>query len=253
METTQHNVLISILFAILICLIAVLGFFTWNLSAQVRNLQTTQDQQSSTPPATASIQTQSARPQAVPLPGSPNQQNGQLQGQQNGGSTPVNPNPANPFSGLNDPFGDPFDDSWPGFMNPGDSFAEMQQRMDELMDSMTRGFPFFNQEDFGFGFMNEGPVVSMTEDSDAYLIVIEVPDGQEVEVNTEVEGNMLMVSGSVRNERDESSSGINSRSMQESRFSQSVYLPEAVDEDAITIDRNTDEIVVTVPKAGNTM
>jgi HSP20 family molecular chaperone IbpA len=124
----------------------------------------------------------------------------------------------------------------------------MQQRMDELMNSMTQGFPFFNQEDFGFGFISNGPAISMSENADEYRVGISIPDGQEVEVNTELTGNSLIVSGSVKNERDENVSGFTSRSMQESRFSQSLYLAEAVDEAGLNIERANNEIVISIPK-----
>jgi HSP20 family molecular chaperone IbpA len=157
--------------------------------------------------------------------------------------------PADPFFGLNDPFSN----HWPGFISPGDSFAEMQQRMDELMNSMTQGFPFFNQEDFGFGFISNGPAISMTEDAEEYRVVISVPDGQEVEVNTELTGNALIVSASVKSERDENVSGFTSRSMQESRFSQSLYLAEPVDESGLNVERADNEIVISIPKANGTI
>ncbi len=151
------------------------------------------------------------------------------------------PLPADLLYGFNDPFGN----SWPGFINPGDSFAEMQQRMDELMNSMTQGFPFFNREDFGF--ISSGPAIQMSENADEYRVVITIPDGQEVEVNTEFTGNSLIVSGSVKSERDENVSGFTSRSMQESRFSQSLYLAGPVDEAGLIMEQAYNEIVITIP------
>ncbi len=200
----------------------------------MRNLNALTQQQVPTKEISSPIQ---IHPQQAPVaPSSQNQPN-----TNNNGQTPS----ADPFFGFDDPFGN----SWPGFINPGDSFAEMQQRMDELMNSMTQGFPFFNQEDFGFGFISNGPAISMSENVDEYRVVISIPDGQEVEVNTEFTGNSLIVSGSVKSERDENVSGFTSRSMQESRFSQSLYLAMPVDEEGLNIERIGNEIVISIPKA----
>lgn len=233
MDTTRKYLISNILIGILICLVMVLAFFTWNLSTEVQNLNSLAERQVS---VEDNRQFQNSAPQASPAPPIQNQPNTNNNGQAM---------PTDPFFGLNDPFSK----RWPGFINPGDSFAEMQQRMDELMSSMTQGFPFFNQEDFGFGFISNGPAISMTEDAEEYRVVISIPDGQEVEVNTELTGNALIVSGSVKSERDENVSGFTSRSMQESRFSQSLYLAEPVDEAGLNVERADNEIVISIPKA----
>ncbi len=236
MDTTSKNQISNILISVLICLVIVLAFFTWNLSREVQNLNLLAEQQVSVEAVDSQIQ--NSAPQPTPAPSIQNQQNGNNNGQSV---------PADPFSGFNDPFSN----NWPGFINPGDSFAEMQQRMDELMNSMTQGFPFFNQEDFGFGFISNGPAVSMTENNEEYRVVVKIPEGQEVEVNTEFTNNSLIVSGSSKSERDENVSGFNSRSMQESRFSQSLYLAAPVDETELNVERTDNEIIITIPKINN--
>lgn len=224
MEKIQKYPLSDILVGAVLCLLIMLSVFTWNLATEVRNLQTATQQQSPAPTEVTPV----AKVQNAPA--TQNQQANNAQAS------------TDPFPGFNDPFADGF------FIRPGSSFSEMQQRMDELMNSMTQGFPFFNQEDFGFGLISSGPAISMTENSDAYRIVIAIPEGQEVEVNTELNNNFLMVSGSVKSERDESVSGFSSRSMQESRFSQSLFLSDAIDEAGMQVERSDNEIVITVPK-----
>lgn len=229
MDKTQKFSLSDILIGALLCLSIVLSIFTWNLASEVRSLQSATQQPAVSNMDSSATQVQSA-PSVQSQPGIQQRNNGQAS--------------TDPFAGLNDPFSN----NWPGFMNPGNSFAEMRQRMDELMNSMTQGFPFFNQEDFGFGLISSGPAISMTEDSEAYRVVIAIPEGQEVEVNTDLNDNLLVISGSVKSERDESVSGFNSRSMQESRFSQSLYISDAVDEADMQVERNDSEIIITVPK-----
>jgi HSP20 family molecular chaperone IbpA len=233
MDAAKKYQLSSILIGILICLVIGLTVFIWNLAGEVGNLNALIQQQVSMEEISTPIQNPSQKVPVTPSPFNQNQPNTNNNGQSL---------QADPLFGFNDPFGN----SWPGFINPGDSFVEMQQRMDELMNSMTQGFPFFNQEDFGF--ISNGPAISMSENADEYRVVISIPDGQEVEVNTELTGNSLIVSGSVKNERDENVSGFTSRSMQESRFSQSLYLAEAVDEAGLNIERANNEIVISIPK-----
>lgn len=241
METIQQrHTLFSLVIAVLVCLLAVLGFFTWQLSTEMQSMQQVLAQVSTAPTPSATLNT--------PAPVLPQQ------------PAPANSDPQPPAAGLNEPFSDPFADpftdplpdpfsrSWPGFMDPSGQIAEMQRRMDELMNSMTQGFPFFNQQDFGFGFINSGPAISMTETADAYQVTIAVPEGQAVELNTELNDNTLVVSGYVKSEREENANGLSSRSMQESRFSQSVYLPGSIDEAGMQIDQQAAQIVVTVPK-----
>ncbi|MAY01699.1 MAG: hypothetical protein CMQ38_01830 [Gammaproteobacteria bacterium] len=234
METQQRNVLVSVIFTVLICLIAALAFFTWNLSNEVQALRENNAQPGNITSQAAANNSFATTEPSGPAPAAPN----------TSGNSPADP--VDPLPG----FTDPFSNNWPGFMDPGGQIAEMQRRMDELMNSMTRGYPFFNQQDFGFGF-SSSPTVSMTEDSEAYRVVIEVPEGQEIELNTELNNNVLVVSGSVRSLREEGNSGLSSRSMQESRFSQSMHLPGDIDEAGMTVDRQDNEIIVTVPKAVN--
>lgn len=244
METTsQDHRLSRFIIAVLICLLAALAFFTWHLSTEVQSMRETIAQANTVPPASAVLNTAppASNPPASAV--SPRQ------------PTPANPDPQPPVSGPSDPYAAPFPDSfqgpfarnWPGFMDPSGQIAEMQRRMDELMNSMTQGFPFFNQQDFGF--INSGPAISMTETPDAYQVTIAVPDGQEVELNTELNNNTLVVSGSVKSEREENGNGLSSRSMQESRFSQSMHLPGELDEAGMRIEQADGQIVVTVPKA----
>jgi len=239
METTpQRNILISIIVTVLVCLLIGLSFFTWELSREVATMRDNMSAPGSSSTLALADSTVPTPPAATTQPQSP---------------TPSTPGTQHSVPGSADPlaapFSDPFARNWPGFMDPGGQIAEMQRRMDELMNSMTQGFPFFNQQDFGFGFIDSGPTIRMTEDSESYQVSIEVPEGQEVELNTELNNNTLVVSGSVRNEREESSSGLSSRSMQESRFSQSVYLPGPIDASAMRVEQEDTQIVVTVPKA----
>ncbi len=245
METTQQTHKLSrLVITVLIGLLAVLAFFTWHLSTEVQSMREAIALANTTPPASAVLNT-TPPVNSPPAPVNPRQ------------PTPTSPDPQPPVSGLSDPYTTPFPDpfqgpftrNWPGFMDPSGQIAEMQRRMDELMNSMTQGFPFFNQQDFGFGFINSGPAISMTETPEAYEVTIAVPDGQEVELNTELNNNTLVVSGSVKSEREENGNGLSSRSMQESRFSQSIHLAGTIDEAGMRVEQQDEQIVVTVPKA----
>lgn len=249
METVQFKKVSGIIFSLLISALVLLAVFTWHLSQELNTLQANVTQPATTLASNTSS-TASSPDAAALLSGTSAPSAARAQSQQEGqGSVQNTPQNVNPFNGFSDPLDNPWRNDWPGFMMPGSGYTEMQKRMDELMNSMTRGFPFFNQNDFGFGFMAGGPAISMTEDSQAYLVTIQIPEGQNVELETEISNKTLIISGSVKSEQEEAGvAGFNSRSMQESRFSQSMYLSEDIDEEAMAIERNDEEIVISIPK-----
>lgn len=241
METVKFKTISGVIIALLLGVLVLMAVYTWHLSRELTALQANTIRNDI---AQTALSSSAAMPDTtmqvdpkLPMP-TPGQQRGQ-------GSQNIQPPAIDPFTGLSDPFAD----DWPGLLSPGSSFAEMQRRMDELMSSMTRGFPFFSQNDFGFGFMSAGPVVAMTEDDQAYLVSIQIPEGQNVELETELSNKTLIISGSVKTEQEQAGvAGFNSRNMQESRFSQSMYLSEDIDEAAMTVVQNDDEILITIPK-----
>lgn len=139
-------------------------------------------------------------------------------------------------------------DPFAGMWDPNGQFAQMRKHMDELMQQMMPGDPLFSQH--GFGLSPSSPEVSLDEDSDGYTVVVKVPEGEDVELNTSLDDNRLTISGEVQSaaEDDDAAGNIVGRARSISQFSQTITLAEPVDESGLQVDRKGEEIVITIPK-----
>jgi len=138
---------------------------------------------------------------------------------------------------------DPFTDAW----DPNGQFAQMQKHMDELMQQMMPGDPLFSQH--GFGLSPSSPEVRLDEDSDAYTVVVKVPKGEDLSLNTTLDDNQLTISGEVKDTSDDRSSGnFVGHAQSISQFSQTITLAEPVDEAGMQVDNKGKDIVITIPK-----
>jgi len=138
---------------------------------------------------------------------------------------------------------DPFAGAW----DPNSRFAQMQKHMDELMQQMMPGDPLFSQH--GFGLSPASPEVSLNEDSDGYTVVVKVPKGEDVELNSKLDDNQLTISGEVKNAADDESSGnVVGHAQSISQFSQTITLTDPVDEAGMRVDRKDGDIVIRIPK-----
>lgn len=140
-------------------------------------------------------------------------------------------------------------DPWTGNWDPSGQFEAARKRMDEMMRSMLPGNSIFSNQ--GFGLSPASPRVSMTDNENEYRVVVEVHGGQDVELNTKVENDVLTISGVVNSSAQKKGSDATGISHSSARFSQSMTLPEPVDESAMTVDQNDEEIVVILPKINN--
>jgi len=157
----------------------------------------------------------------------------------------ANPDIQVPFQQAPDPWPedwDPWTDDW----DPSGQFSDLQKHMDKLMNSMMPGHSMFNSQ--GFGLSQSSPKISMDETGEKYTVVVTVPEGQDVEVNTELSDNTLKVYGKVKNTSENSAGDVFDRTLSTSQFTQSMVLPEPVDESGMTIDQEEKEIVITIPK-----
>jgi HSP20 family molecular chaperone IbpA len=143
------------------------------------------------------------------------------------------------------PWPDNFD-PWSGNWDPGGHFEAARKRMEAMMSNMLPGKSIFSHQ--GFGLSPAYPRVSMSDTEDEYRITVDVHDGQEVELNTTFENNVLTISGIVKSSSEDNDNNRYSVSHSSARFSQTMTLPDPVDESAMTIDKDDEEIVVVLPK-----
>lgn len=126
-------------------------------------------------------------------------------------------------------------------------FTDLQAYFDDLMNDMSINANMLSNRSFGVSMT--APSIKMNEKLDRYEIVLEMPEGQEVELNTELSEGVLAINGKLRNTFEANSSNQISRSYQESQFSKSITFPDLVDEDNMQVEQKENVITIIIPKA----
>jgi HSP20 family molecular chaperone IbpA len=137
--------------------------------------------------------------------------------------------------------------------DPNGQFAQMEKRMDDIMRQIMPNDPLLSQNGFsqlGFGLSPASPEVTMDEDDDQYKVVVKVPEGENLQLNTDLADNTLTISGKVEAsaQKDDPSGNLLGKAESMSQFSQTITLDHPVDEAGMKIDRNGDDFVITIPK-----
>jgi len=137
--------------------------------------------------------------------------------------------------------------------DPNGQFAQMEKRMDDIMRQMMPNDPMLSQNGFsqlGFGLSPSSPEVTMNEDTDQYKVVVKVPKGENMQLNTDLADNTLTISGKVESnaKEDDNSGKLIGQAESMSEFSQSITLDHPVDEAGMKVDRSGDDVVITIPK-----
>jgi HSP20 family molecular chaperone IbpA len=173
------------------------------------------------------------------------------------------PAPSNPPLN-NSPLNTPFSSNAPSGNSPFDSdpFADMQrmqQEMHQRMQQMLQGFgmntPLFDMDPFqgGSGFSSSmgfgvQPDFEFSEAQDEYIVTVKIPQGSNVEINTEVKDDELTIQGKVSvQQNDQNNSGAFS-SVQTQQFARTLTLPGDVDVLGITNETVGDEVRIKLPK-----
>lgn len=127
-------------------------------------------------------------------------------------------------------------------------FAELEQVTDRMRRMLEQTFG-------GFGFPSAlpvqtggwSPLVDLEEEDDAYVLEAEVPGAKRENVNIEVVGNELAVSGEVR-EREHTGT-VRRRTRRTGRFEYRVRLPDPVDAEQVDAKLDDGVLTIRVPKA----
>jgi HSP20 family molecular chaperone IbpA len=137
---------------------------------------------------------------------------------------------------------DPWEKGW----DPSGQFSALQKKMDDMMGSMSPSHSIFNHQ--GFGFSPSTPKISLEETTNEYIIEVKVPEGTEIELNTELSDNIFSISGKVRNRQESNSDSLWNKSISVSQFSQSMVLTSPIDKAGMVIDHKEKEILIKIPK-----
>ncbi|MDH7942364.1 Hsp20/alpha crystallin family protein [Pseudohongiella sp. SYSU M77423] len=135
-------------------------------------------------------------------------------------------------------------------MTGWDPFAEMnrmQQQIDRWMQGATLGFGQAQRGSL-FSATTAQPDIRIEEDTEAYRVRITVPEGSELELNTEVDDQRLTVSGAISSKVNETANGSTQRFFSSSQFSRQFTLNRPVDSLGMSKEATDNEVIITLPK-----
>jgi HSP20 family protein len=121
---------------------------------------------------------------------------------------------------------------------------QVSERMRRLLDQTFGGLPWpsFLTESGGWS-----PLVDVEETDDSYVVEAELPGVKRSDVNIELVGNELMISGEVK-ER-ERKGALRRSTRRTGRFEYRVRLPEQVDDQNVDAKLNDGVLIVRIPKS----
>lgn len=137
-------------------------------------------------------------------------------------------------------------DVWrPSLENPWREMNTLQRRMDRLFDDLTNYLPSTTLADNNIDFV---PACDFDETDKQYSITLDVPGMSKDQLNIELSGNTLIISGEKKEEKKEGK-GANSRYERfQGSFQRSFSLPDMAAEKVVA-DYKDGVLHVTIPKS----
>ncbi len=115
-----------------------------------------------------------------------------------------------------------------------------------LLDNVSRWFDDFVTEPFFGG--SSVPAVDVRETDGEFLMEVELPGLTEKDVEVKLDNNLLTISSSKDENKEEKKNGYVLRERRASRFSRSFVLPEGVDREKISAEFKNGILHLTFPK-----
>jgi HSP20 family protein len=143
-----------------------------------------------------------------------------------------------------------------------DPFQSFRNEMDRMFDQLWRGFGFptlrrtFAAEPFR---PREGalaasiPAVDVAEDEKAYHITAELPGLSDKDVEVNLSGDTLTISGEKREEREQQEKNYHFSERRYGSFRRSFAVPQGVDRDKIEASFRNGVLALTLPKTPDAM
>lgn len=144
------------------------------------------------------------------------------------------------------PWSDGFE-PWINDWHSSEQFTQLQKQLDKMMGSMLPSNSLFSNRVFALS--PSSPKITITESAQEYTVVVAVPKGQDVELNTDLSGNTLKISGKISISSGNNNDSSVAQSVSTSTFSQSITLAEDIDESAMSIKRTDNKVVIKIAKA----
>ncbi len=116
----------------------------------------------------------------------------------------------------------------------------------DLLDNVSRWFDdFFVGPELGHSSV---PAVDVRESDSEYLMEVELPGLTEKDVEVKLDNNLLTISSSKDEKKEEKKNGYVLRERRASRFSRSFVLPEGVDREKISAEFKNGILHLNFPK-----
>lgn len=139
-----------------------------------------------------------------------------------------------------------------------DVWRSFRSEMDRVFDRFSSGFGFpamrrlFEVEPFWrpeSAFDLAAPAIDVTESESAYKITAELPGISEKDVEVSLTGDVLVLKGEKRQEREEKEKNRYLSERAYGAFQRNLSVPDGVDRDAITAEFAKGVLTVTLPKS----
>jgi HSP20 family protein len=123
-----------------------------------------------------------------------------------------------------------------------DRLSRFREEMDRAFDRVLGGF------EHPLSMMHEWPALDMAEDDKAVTLRVDVPGLKPEDLNVEVSGNVLTISGSREDEWKEEKRGVLRQERVSGSFTRSVTLPSYVKTDQVEAKYDKGTMTITIPK-----
>lgn len=133
---------------------------------------------------------------------------------------------------------------------------EMREQIERMFNDFSEetGFPMFGKG--AVSSLKTGnwmPPVEISETDDEVRVCVALPGVKPEDINVEVTGNALLLSGETRKESKQDEKQFHRSEFQYGQFMRRVTLPDYVQGDACTAEYKNGVLEVNIPKSENTM
>ena len=139
--------------------------------------------------------------------------------------------------------------------NVPDVWHSFRNEMDRLFDRFGSGFGFpslrrmfdiepMSRSSFSFSM----PAIDMSEDDKAYKIAAELPGMEAKDIDVSVTGDMLVLKGEKRQEKEEKDKNYHFSDRAYGSFQRAFELPASVDRNKVAADFSKGVLTITLPK-----
>lgn len=134
---------------------------------------------------------------------------------------------------------DTFSDALPSSGDPTDTVSEMREKMQAMMKERPHDTNSLSVQDIHY---------DMQETADKYLITIDIPEGKNIDLETQLLGDQFIMSAKVTSVPLDQSKGVSGSTSGSSQIQQSIHLASAVDALAMKIEQDDQRISIMIPK-----